>query len=67
MLAVVEPPVRAEGAQERLLECVVGSIDTEAAAQEPQDFGSMLLVEPLERGDRHGFHHPRQTSPPVDL
>ena len=27
----------------------------------------MLLVEALERGDRHGFHHPRQTSagPPI--
>ena len=64
---MVEPPVRPERAEERLLECIVGSIDTEAAAQEPQHFGSMLLVEPLERGDRHGFHHPRQTSPAVDL
>jgi hypothetical protein len=67
VLAVVEPPVRPECAEERLLECIVGSIGTETAAQEPQHLGSMLLVESLERGDRHGFHHPRQTSPPADL
>ena len=62
-----EPAVRAERTQERLLECVLGSIRAESAAQEPEHLGPMLLVEPLEGGDRHSFHLLRQTSPAADL
>ena len=60
---MVESAIRAERAQERLLERVLGSVRAEPASQEPQNLGSMLLVEPLERRDRHGFHHPPSTLP----
>jgi len=64
---VIEAAVRAQRPQERLLECVLGSIRTEPAAEEAENVASVLLVEPLERGDRHGLHHPRQTHAGVDL
>ena len=60
---MLEPSVRAERAEERLLERVVGAIDAETSAQKAEHLGPMLVVEALERGDRHGFHHPGQTRP----
>ncbi len=67
MLAVVETTVRAERAQKRLLEGVVGAIDAQPSTEQSKNLDSMLLVEALERGDRHGVHHPRQTLVAVDL
>jgi hypothetical protein len=67
MLAVVEPSVGTQRAQERLLERIVGAIDAEPSTEQPKNLGPMLLVEALERGDRHGLHHPRQTLVAVDL
>ena len=67
MLAVVEPAVGAKRTQERLLERVLGSFCAEALAQQAEHVGAMLLVEALERGDRHGLHHPRPTRPSADL
>jgi hypothetical protein len=67
MLAVVEPAIGTPRAQERLLERVVGAINAEPSTEEPKNFGPMLLVEALERGDRHGLHHLRQTLVAVDL
>ena len=67
MLAVVETTVRAERAQKRLLEGVVGAIDTQPSPEQSKNLDSMLLVEALERGDSHGLHHPRQTLVAVDL
>ena len=58
MLAVVEPVVGAQRAQERLLEGVVGPVAAELAAQQPEHLGAVLGVERLERRDRHGAHHP---------
>jgi hypothetical protein len=67
MLAVVESIVCAKCAQERLLERIVGALGAELPSQEAQYLRAVLLVEALERGDRHGFHHPRQTPASVDL
>ena len=51
--------VRAQRAEERLLEGVVGPIAAEPAAQEAEHLAGMLGVERLERRDRrHGIHHP---------
>ena len=58
MLAVLEPVVGAQGAQERLLEGVVGAIAAELAAQQPEHLGAVLGIERLERRNRHGVHHP---------
>ena len=67
VLAVLEPSVRAERAQEGLLERIVGAVDVEAPPEKAEHLASMLLVEQLERRDRHCFHHPRQTPRAVDL
>ena len=61
VLAVLEPAVGAERPQERLLERVLGPIGAEPTAEKPEHLAAVLLVEALERGDRHGLHHPRQT------
>jgi hypothetical protein len=67
VLSVLEPAVRTQGTEKGLLERVLGSIRAESAAQEPEHVAPMLVVEPLERGDRHGLHHPRQTLSALDL
>src|SRR5205085_11211026 len=54
---VLEPVVRAERAQERLLEGVLGVGDAEPAAQEGEDLTAPGLVEALEGRNRHGVHH----------
>ena len=59
MLAVVEPVVRAQGAQERLLERVLGCLAAEPAAQEAEHDVAVLDVERLERGDGHDCLHHR--------
>ncbi len=64
---MIEPAVRTERAQERLLERVVCSLGPESSAQQSQDVRAVLFVEALERGDRHGFHHPRLTPARADL
>ena len=45
MLAVVEPVVRAQGAQERLLERILGRLAAEPAAQEAEHDVAVLDVE----------------------
>ena len=54
VLAVLEAAVRLEGAQEGLLERVLGSLAAEPPAEQPEHLDSVLLVEALERGYRHG-------------
>jgi hypothetical protein len=59
MLAVLEPVVGPERAQERLLKGVLGRLATHSLAEEAEDDVAVLDVETLERGDRgHCFHHP---------
>ena len=58
MPAVLQRRVRAQRAQERLLERVVGGVAPEHAPQLPQHRLSLLLVEALEGWDAHDFHHP---------
>ena len=59
VLAVLEPVVGAERAQERLLESVLGRLPAHPLAEEAEDDVAVLDVETLERGDRgHCFHHP---------
>ena len=55
---MVETAVGPEGAQERLLERVVGPVAAQGATQDAEHLVAVLGVEPLERGDRgHGLHH----------
>jgi ribokinase len=59
VMSVLEPVVGTEGAEERLLERVLGAVASEHARQIPEDFGLSLLVEAVERGNLrvgHGFH-----------
>ena len=59
MLAVLEPVVRPERAQERLLEGVVRTFPSKSAPEEPEHLAGVLGVERLERRDRrHDNHHP---------
>jgi hypothetical protein len=59
VLAMVEPVVGAERAQERLLERILGCLAAQPAAQEAEDHVAVPDVEALERGDGHGcLHHP---------
>ena len=51
MQSVLEPRIRAEGAQERLLERIVGAVAADALAQEAEHLLAMGLVERLERRD----------------
>jgi hypothetical protein len=55
--AVLEAVVRPEGAEEGLLEGVVGSVTTEEMPEETQDLAASLRVEALEGWNRHGGHH----------
>lgn len=50
---MTELRIRAERAEERLLEGVVGAIAAQAADEEGVDLVPMLLVEVLERRQRH--------------
>ena len=58
VLAVLQPGVRPQRAQERLLERVLGPFAPEPAAQEREYLVPVRLVEPLERRNRHGIHLP---------
>ena len=49
MVAVLEPRIRPQRAQERLLEGVLGAVPAEPAVEEPEDLGAVGLVEGLER------------------
>jgi hypothetical protein len=53
MLAVLEPRIRPQRPQERLLKRVLRRRRSELSAQQAQHFVPMLLVEPFERRD-HG-------------
>ena len=64
---MLETAIGLERSQERLLEGVVGALATERPPEHPKHLGPVLLVEVLERGDRHALHHPLQTSGPADL
>jgi ribokinase len=57
VLAVLESTVRAERSQECLLKGVVRSLAPESAAQEAHHLAAVLVVEALERWDRHRLHH----------
>ena len=67
VLAVLEPAVGLERAQEGLLERVLGALPPELAPEEPEHLAPVLRVEALERGDGHGLHHPLPTRPAADL
>ena len=58
--AVAQVVVAAQGAEERLLEGVLGALPPEQAHEVPEDGVAVLGVEPLERRDRHCLHHPLQ-------
>ena len=60
VLAVVQPAVRTERSQERLLERVLGSRPAEAPAQKPEHLTGVCRVERLERRNlrSHRAHHP---------
>ena len=57
MLTVLQPRVCAQRAQEGLLEGIVRGVPTEHPTQLGEHEALLLLVEPLERRDRHDFHH----------
>jgi hypothetical protein len=57
VLAVAELRVAAQGAQEGLLEGVVGRLAAGELPEVPVDLVSVLLVEPFEGRYRHGVHH----------
>ncbi len=52
--------VAAQGPEKRLLEGVLGALSAEQAHEVPEDGVSVLVVEPLERRNAHGFHHALQ-------
>ena len=59
MLPVLEPVVRPERAQERLLERVLRGLRADTSAEEAEHDVAVLDVEALERRDGgHCFHHP---------
>ena len=57
MLAVLEPRVGAERAEERLLERVLGALAAEPPDEEAEDLVAVVLVEALEGRERHLRHH----------
>ena len=59
VLAVLEPVVGAQRAEERLLECIVRRVAGHPPAEKPEHDLAVLEVEALERRNRrHCFHHP---------
>jgi hypothetical protein len=59
VVPVLEPVVRSERAEKRLLECVLGRLSAHSLAEKAEDHVAVLDVETLERRDvGHGFHHP---------
>jgi hypothetical protein len=58
IFAVLELRIRTKRPQERLLERVVRLVAAEQPAQLREHGPFLLLVEPLEGGNAHGFHHP---------
>jgi hypothetical protein len=67
VLSVLETTVGLQRPQKRLLERVVGPLAAEAAAEETEHVGPVLLVEQLERRDRHDLHLREQTVAAADL
>ena len=67
MLSVLEAAIRPERTEERLLEGIVGSISPQPTSEQAEHLDAVLLVEPLERGDRHGVHHRHPTHVGVHL
>lgn len=64
---MLEAPVRLQGAQERLLECVLCSLTPELPPEEPEHLKTMLFVEALEGRNRHAVHHHHETRDRADL
>ena len=58
--AVPERGVAAQSSQKRLLERVFGALSPEEADEVAENGGAVLLVEPFERRNAHGFHHSLQ-------
>ena len=61
---MLEPWIRPQRAQERVLERVLGAVAAEPPAEEAQDLGAVLLVERLERGNRGCHRYVKRTSAP---
>ena len=57
VLAVAQPRIAAQRAQECFLECVLRPLAPDAADEEAEDLVPMLAVKRFERGDPHGLHH----------
>ena len=53
VLAVLQIRIRAQCAEERLLERVLGAVGPESASEEREDLVAMLLVEVFERRHAH--------------
>jgi hypothetical protein len=64
---VLEAAVCPKCSEERLLERVLGSLAAEPPPKNREHLDAVLLVEALERWDRHALHHHRQTTVRVDL
>jgi len=56
MTSVAQLRVRPQGAQERLLEGILGALATEQPHEEAEDVLPVLGVEVLERGQAHLLH-----------
>ncbi len=58
VLGVRELGIRAQGAQERLLESVLRAVTAEQADEVAEDLVAVGFVEALERWNGHRLHHP---------
>lgn len=50
-----QPAVATQGSEERFLERVLGVGSPEPAHEKPEDFGSVLFVQALERRNTHDY------------
>ena len=57
MLAVPQPRIPTQRAQERFLERVLRPLAPDAADEEAEDLVPMLAVKRFEWGNPHGLHH----------
>jgi hypothetical protein len=64
---VREGPVGTKRPQERLLERILGAVGAESPPEESKHLAAVLVIEALERGNRHDLHHLPPTQPDVDL
>ena len=59
---MAERRIGAQGSEEGLLECVLGTLPPEPADEQPEHLVPMLGVEALERRHHGGSHHPWKRS-----